>query len=85
MTKTKDPNIGESKEDDFTAITFYPDLSKFGMETLDKDIVDLFTRRAFNIAASCKDVKVMLNGKRVPVSIWRQSLKMTVSLDIIAC
>lgn len=67
MTKTKEPTIGESKEEDFTAITFYPDLAKFKMEKLDKDIVDLFTRRAFDIAASSKDVKVMLNGKRVPV------------------
>jgi len=68
MTKTKEPTIGESKDSDYTAITFYPDLSKFGMESLDKDIVDLFTRRAYDIAAASKDVKVMLNGKRVPVS-----------------
>lgn len=70
MSKTKDPSISESKDADFTAVTFYPDLEKFGMESLDKDIVDLFTRRAYDIAAACKDVKVILNGKRVPVSIW---------------
>ena len=68
MGKTKPPTLTEAKEDDFTAITFYPDLTKFKMAALDKDHVDLFTRRAFDIAASSKDVKVILNGKRVPVS-----------------
>ena len=68
MSKTKAPTISDAREADFTAITFYPDLTKFGMQTLDKDIVDLFTRRAYDIAASSKGVKVILNGKRVPVS-----------------
>ena len=68
MGKTKEPTIAEAKEEDFTAITFYPDLSKFKMEVLDKDTVDLFTRRAYDIAGSTKGVKVILNGSRVPVS-----------------
>ncbi|XP_053400628.1 DNA topoisomerase 2-alpha-like [Mercenaria mercenaria] len=71
MGKTKEPSITEAKDEDFTAITFYPDLEKFRMETLDKDTVDLFTRRAFDIAAATKDVKVILNGKRVPVKNFR--------------
>ncbi|XP_052812946.1 DNA topoisomerase 2-alpha-like isoform X2 [Mya arenaria] len=71
MGNTKSPTINDSKDSDFTAITFYPDLTKFGMTTLDKDIVDLFTRRAFDIAAAGKNVKVMLNGKRVPVKSFK--------------
>ena len=69
MTKTKEPTITDAREEDFTAITFHPDLEKFKMETLDKDTVDLFTRRAYDIAASSKGVKVFLNGKKLPVSI----------------
>ncbi|XP_075033225.1 DNA topoisomerase 2-alpha [Mixophyes fleayi] len=56
---------------DYTSITFQPDLSKFKMEILDKDIVALMSRRAYDIAGSSKGVKVFLNGKRLPVSGFR--------------
>lgn len=69
MTKTKEPTITDSKNEDFTCVTFHPDLPKFKMETLDKDTVDLFTRRAYDIAAAAKGVKVFLNGKKLNVSV----------------
>lgn len=70
MGKTKEPSVHDVKtENDYTCITFYPDLTKFKMDTLDKDIVDIFTRRAYDIAAATKGVRVFLNGKRLPVSI----------------
>lgn len=69
MTKTKEPTITEAKEKDFTCVTFYPDLSKFGMTVLDRDVVALFTRRAYDVAATTKGVKVILNGKKLPVGI----------------
>ena len=37
------------------------------MESLDEDTVALLTRRAYDVAASTKGVKVYLNGKRVPI------------------
>lgn len=54
--------------EDYTCVTFQPDLSKFKMKSLDKDIVALMSRRAYDIAGSTKDVKVFLNGQRLPVS-----------------
>lgn len=69
MGKTTDPKINTAREEDYTCITFHPDLSKFKMDILDKDIVDLFTRRAYDIAAATKGVRVYLNGKRLPVSL----------------
>ena len=69
MGKAGEAKIVPSKGEDYTCITFYPDLSKFKMEKLDKDIVDLFTRRAYDIAASTRGVKVYLNGKKLPVSL----------------
>uniref|UniRef100_A0A3Q3AVE8 DNA topoisomerase (ATP-hydrolyzing) n=1 Tax=Kryptolebias marmoratus TaxID=37003 RepID=A0A3Q3AVE8_KRYMA len=69
MTKTSDPKIKFFDGDDFTCVTFQPDLSKFKMEKLDKDIVALLTRRAYDVAGSCKGVKVSLNGKKLPVSL----------------
>lgn len=68
MGKTSDPKIKFFDGDDFTCVTFQPDLSKFKMEKLDKDIVALLTRRAYDVAGSCRGVKVMLNGKKLPVS-----------------
>lgn len=67
---------GESKikpfdGDDYTCITFQPDLAKFKMQALDKDTVALLTRRAYDIAGSTKGVRVLLNGKRLPINNFR--------------
>ncbi|XP_028251813.1 DNA topoisomerase 2-beta [Parambassis ranga] len=71
MTKTSDPKIKFFDGDDFTCVMFQPDLAKFKMEKLDKDIVALLTRRAYDVAGSCRGVKVMLNGKKLPVNGFR--------------
>ncbi|XP_061518978.1 DNA topoisomerase 2 [Anopheles gambiae] len=72
MSKTTEPKI---KEDffgnDYTKITFSPDLSKFKMEKLDDDIVGLLSRRAYDVAASTRGVSVYLNGTRVPVKNFK--------------
>lgn len=68
MSKTSEPKIKPSSSSDYTKITFCPDLSKFKMEKLDSDIVGLMSRRAFDVAASTRGVKVLLNGKKLPVS-----------------
>ena len=69
MSNVGEPKISSSsKGEDYTSITYYPDLAKFGMETLDKDTVDLFKRRAYDIAACVRDVRIFLNGKKLPVS-----------------
>ena len=71
MSNAGEPKIGSSKGEDYTSITYYPDLAKFGMETLDKDTVDLFKRRAYDIAACVRGVRIFLNGKKLPVSmLW---------------
>ena len=69
MEKVGDPVLKDIKGDDFTKITFEPDLEKFNMTGLDKDTVALLNRRAFDIAACCKGVKVFLNGESVAVSL----------------
>ncbi|KAM6899681.1 DNA topoisomerase 2-beta [Xenentodon cancila] len=71
MTKTADPKIKFFDGDDFTCVTFQPDLAKFKMEKLDRDIVALLTRRAYDVAGSCRGVKVSLNGKKLPVHGFR--------------
>ena len=79
MGKTKEPTIKPSKEDDFTSVTFYPDLAKFGMETLEEDTVALLARRVYDIAASTRGVKVYLNNKRLPISKFEDYCKLYVS------
>lgn len=71
MTKASDAKVKEFAGDDYTKITFSPDLSKFKMEKLDDDIVGIMSRRAFDVASSSKGVKVFLNGKRVPVKSFK--------------
>ena len=69
MSKSNEPKIKNYGGEDFTKITFSPDLKKFKMESLDEDIVSLMSRRAYDIAAASRGVKVFLNGKRISVSI----------------
>lgn len=41
------------------------------MEKLDDDIVGLMTRRAYDVAASSRGVKVYLNGTRIPIKNFK--------------
>lgn len=76
MKNAKDAKIVSSSGEDFTRISFQPDLSKFKMQKLDKDIVALFSRRAFDVAGSTKGVKVYLNGKRLPISGFKEYVEL---------
>uniref|UniRef100_A0A2M4ABL1 DNA topoisomerase 2 n=2 Tax=Anopheles triannulatus TaxID=58253 RepID=A0A2M4ABL1_9DIPT len=72
MSKASEPKIKEDfNGEDYTKITFSPDLSKFKMEKLDDDIIGLLSRRAFDVAASTRGVAVYLNGTRVPVKSFK--------------
>ncbi|CAG7673135.1 unnamed protein product [Allacma fusca] len=71
MAKTTAPKVKEFCGKDYTKITFVPDLTKFKMENLDNDIVALFHRRAYDIAASARGVRVFLNGTKLPVKGFR--------------
>ncbi|XP_052896689.1 DNA topoisomerase 2 isoform X2 [Anopheles moucheti] len=72
MSKATEPKIKEDFfGDDYTKITFSPDLTKFKMEKLDDDIVGLLSRRAYDVAASTRGVTVFLNGQRVPVKSFK--------------
>lgn len=67
MTKASEPKISPNSEEDFTCVSFQPDLERFGMTELDSDTVALFERRAYDIAASTRGVRVFLNGHRIPI------------------
>lgn len=69
MSEKGDPQIKDNKNgDDYTCITFYPDLQKFNMNNLDDDIVSLMTKRVYDLAGvTPSNVKVKLNGKNIDV------------------
>ena len=69
MGRKSDPVITKCKENDnWTKVTFKPDLAKFNMTHLEDDAVALMKKRVIDLAGCLgKGVKVELNGKRVPV------------------
>ncbi|XP_051522968.1 DNA topoisomerase 2-alpha-like isoform X2 [Myxocyprinus asiaticus] len=71
MGRASESRIKPFDGEDYTCITFQPDLAKFKMQALDKDTVSLLTRRAYDIAGASKGVRVFLNGKKLPVSGFR--------------
>ena len=71
MSKASDPKVKDTPGEEFTKVTFQPDLAKFGMEKLDPDMVAILSRRAFDIAAASRGVKVYLNGKRLPINSFK--------------
>jgi hypothetical protein len=54
MGKKQEPQIKASK-DNYTCITFYPDLAKFGMTHLEDDTVALMRKRVFDVAGVLTD------------------------------
>lgn len=72
MSKASDPKLSKCSGEDFTKITFSPDLTKFKMTELEDDIIKLMERRAFDIAAAAPGVKVYLNNERVKVKNFKE-------------
>jgi len=70
-SKTEPAITQDSRVKDFTCITFKPDLRKFRMDSLDDDIVALFTKRVYDMAGvTDKKVNVFLNGQRIDISTF---------------
>ena len=77
MLKFDPPKIEDYDKEDFTCITFQPDLSRFGMTELDDDIVALFEKRVFDMAGiTPKSVSVYLNNKKLKVKNFEDYIHM---------
>lgn len=66
------------KKEDYTKITFSPDFRKFGMDGIDDDFEAMVKRRVYDLAGTIRDVKVILNGEKVPIRNFKQYLEMYV-------
>jgi DNA topoisomerase-2 len=68
MSVIGEPKISDYPSDsyDYTQVMFEPDLKKFGMKQIDKDVYSLFKKRVYDLAGcSPKTVSVYLNGKKI--------------------
>lgn len=69
MSVTEEPEITTNhRGEDYTQVTFYPDLTKFKMNSMDADICSLMTKRAYDLAGvTDRKIKVYLNGKKIEI------------------
>ena len=66
----------------YVSITFRPDYSRFGFDGLTKDMISLFKKRTYDIAAvTDKSVKVMYNDAILPVKTFKQYISMYIGDD----
>ncbi|XP_047341634.1 DNA topoisomerase 2 [Impatiens glandulifera] len=73
MLKKSEPVITKCKDsENWTKVSFKPDLAKFNMDHLEEDVVSLMKKRVYDIAGCLgKTVKVELNGQRLPVKTFQ--------------
>ena len=67
MSGKEEPQLVGYRKEDFTRITFKPDLARFNMESLDDDFVSLVKKRTYDLSGIVKNVRVFFNEERIPV------------------
>ena len=71
-----------SKTKPYTKIQFKPDYKRLGLKGLTSDMLKLFKRRIYDIAAvTDKSIKVKLNSTVIPVKNFQQYVKLIVKDD----
>ena len=67
------PVITKHKGKPYTKITFRPDYTRLGLEGLTEDMISLFRKRVYDIAAvTDKNLKVRYNSQHIPVKNFTQ-------------
>ena len=85
MGTRSEPEISKFTGPDYTCITFYPDLKRFKMDSMDEDIVALLSKRVYDIAATNNaagtKLTVTLNGSRVETRTFEQYIGICTGLE----
>lgn len=78
MGKKSEPEINKCKKsENWTKVTFKPDLAKFNMTELEDDVVALMRKRVVDMAGTLgKTVRVELNGQMVPAKCFADYVKL---------
>ncbi len=80
MSEKGKPQIrAGNKKDDWTKISFSPDLAKFDMTYLDADIVALLKKRVYDVAGINPSLKVYLNGEKLPIKNFKEYVRLYVN------
>lgn len=77
MSKCSKPSITSAKQQ-YTKITFQPDLELFKMDKLDDDVVSVLHRRVYDLVGTVAGVKVSLNGTRLKAKGFKGYVEMFV-------
>lgn len=73
MSTKGTPKITDNKKgDEWTKITFKPDLARFGMDVIDDDTEALLMKRVYDMAGTVRDCKVFLNDERLKIKGFKQ-------------
>ncbi|KAI6133866.1 DNA topoisomerase II [Pisolithus croceorrhizus] len=67
------------KGEEYTRVTFKPDLKRFGMDRIDEDTVSLLKRRVYDLSGTVKNVKVFLNDERLKIKNFKQYVELYLS------
>lgn len=71
------PVITKCKSKPYTKITFKPDYARLGLSGLTADMISLFKKRVYDVAAiTDKSVKVKYNSQAIPVKNFQQYIDM---------
>ena len=82
LTEIEKPTIKRCTTKPYTKIVFKPDYKRFGMTGLTPDMVSLFKRRIYDIAAvTPKSIKVKFNGQVVGVKTFPQYVDLYLGSD----
>ena len=77
MSKRTEPDIKDTKSSSYTMISFIPDYARFGFNKVTADIINLFSKRVYDIAASTyKTVKVYLNDELIKIKSFTDYIEL---------
>ncbi|TFL06195.1 DNA topoisomerase [Pterulicium gracile] len=65
-----------TKGEEWTRVTFTPDLPRFGMTSIDPDTTSLLMRRVYDMCGTVSGIKVLLNNERLKVKNFKQYVEM---------
>jgi DNA topoisomerase II len=70
------PKITSCKNKPYVCITFTPDYKFFKLPGLTDDHIKVFTKRVYDLAATCKDVNIFLNDKKLPIRNFEKYIEL---------